>query len=168
MKAEACSMLFPAADHDHARCVAAILAEAEQVCQRRQTRLTLQRRRVLQILAESHAAIGAYEIIDRMAGEGRRPVPITVYRALDFLMENGLVHRLASLNAFIACAHPQHQGGAQFLICHRCQTIGELNSDAVGEAIAATAAAAGFAVSQAIVEISGVCHRCCEASDAAP
>lgn len=168
MRPETCGTLFPAADHDHGRCVAAILAEAEAVCQRRQARLTAQRRRVLQVLAGSHAAIGAYEIIDRLAGDRPRPVPITIYRALDFLMDNGLVHRLASLNAFIACAQPHHRCAAQFLICRRCQAIGELNSDAVGEAITQAAAAAGFAVSQATVEISGLCHRCREAGDDAP
>jgi Fur family zinc uptake transcriptional regulator len=95
--------LFHAPDHDHARCEADAIAEAEAVCTTRGVRLTPQRRQVLALLASGHRPLGAYEIMDRLAEQGPRPAPISVYRALDFLMENGLVHRLASRNAFLAC-----------------------------------------------------------------
>jgi len=151
---------FPHSDHDHAHCVAAILADAEDVCQGRKVRLTPQRRRVLEIVAESHTAIGAYEILEHLAVGGKRPAPVTVYRALDFLMAHGLVHRLASLNAYIACPHPGARHGAQFLICKRCGTIGELSDDTVHRAIAGAASDVGFAVSVPVVEVAGLCLNC--------
>jgi Fur family zinc uptake transcriptional regulator len=155
---------FPSLDHDHARCVSQTLDEAERRCGARNQRLTAQRRRVLEIVAASHNAIGAYEILDRMADSGRRPAPITVYRALDFLMEQGLVHRLASLNAFVACSHPKGEHGAQFLICTACGMVAELDSDPVRWAIDAGAAPYGFQVADPLVEVAGVCVNCRTAS----
>ncbi|TVR96823.1 MAG: transcriptional repressor [Rhodospirillales bacterium] len=153
------------ADHDHQRCRDHVLSEAERRCAERQVRLTPQRRRVLEVIADRHGAIGAYEIIARL-GEGRsRPAPISVYRALDFLMAQGLVHRLASLNAFIACSGPDRAHGAQFLICRGCGVIGELNDASVEAAIGRAAAAAGFAVAAPLVEVTGLC-RSCRTSDA--
>jgi len=151
---------FPESNHDHAHCVAVILADAEDVCRGRKVRLTSQRRRVLEIVAESHTAIGAYDVMDRLATDGKRPAPITVYRALDFLMEQGLVHRLASLNAYIACPHPGARHGAQFLICKRCGAIGELSNDLVHRAIAGAASDVGFSVSAPVVEVAGLCLNC--------
>lgn len=151
---------FPAIDHDHRGCVAAILADAERLCAERQARLTRQRRRVLEIVAAGHAAVGAYEVMDRLADDGRRPSPITVYRALDWLIAQGLVHRLASLNAYVACSRSRAEHGAQFLICRACGTVGELSSDPVAQAIAAAASSAGFAVGQPVVEVIGLCARC--------
>ena len=93
---------FPERGHDHADCLTQVLSNAETVCQQRGVRLTPQRRRVLEIVAGSHSPLGAYDILEQMDFAGRRSAPITVYRALDFLIEQGLVHRLASLNAFAA------------------------------------------------------------------
>jgi len=153
---------FPEADHDHDRCVADVLADAERACRARQARLTARRRRVLAIVAESHTAIGAYDIIDRLAADGKRPSPITVYRALDFLMDQGLVHRLASLNAYVACHRASADHGAQFLICRRCGTIGEITDPQVERAIAGAAADVGFAVAAPLVEVAGLCANCRE------
>lgn len=151
---------FPHAGHDHRRCLAAILAGAERLCADRKVRLTAQRRRVLEIVAASHAAIGAYEIIDRLADDGKRPAPITVYRALDFLIDQGLVHRLVSLNAYVACADAGADHGAQFLICRRCGTVGEMTSPSIARAIAEVTLDAGFRVSAPVVEVTGLCGRC--------
>ncbi|MEQ9643141.1 MAG: Fur family transcriptional regulator [Alphaproteobacteria bacterium] len=151
---------FPEPGHDHGACVADILTAAERVCGERRVRLTTQRRQVLEIVAERHAAIGAYEIMERMAEGGRRPAPVTVYRALEFLIDNGLVHRLASLNAFIACAHPAAEHGAQFLICRQCGRVAELADDGVLRAIDRGAARADFDVSAPIVEVVGTCAPC--------
>ena len=93
--------------HDHSRCVAEALAEAEALCAKQGTRLTTLRKRVLELVWASHKPLGAYDILGVLSEEdGRRAAPPTVYRALDFLLENGLVHRIASLNAFIGCVHP--------------------------------------------------------------
>lgn len=154
------STTFPRSDHDHTSCIDAILSAAGELCAARKVRLTEQRRRVLEIIAQSHAAIGAYDIMDRLASSGKRPAPITVYRALDFLIEQGLVHRLATLNAYVACAYAIADHGTQFLICNRCGMIGEVSSQAVDRAISGAASAAGFAVSSPVIEVSGLCSNC--------
>src|SRR5580698_11518573 len=97
--------IFPAPDHDHDRCASSAIAHAETQCAARAERLTPIRRRVLEALLASHAPLGAYELIDRLAVRDDKPAPITIYRALDFLREQGLVHRIESRNAFIACVN---------------------------------------------------------------
>ena len=151
---------FPAPDHDHRHCLASVLATAERLCAERQVRLTAQRRRVLEIIATSHSAIGAYEIMDRLGEQQRRPAPISVYRALDFLIAQRLVHRLASRNAYIACTTPRTAHGAQFLICEQCGATGEVCDNAVEDAIAEAARSAGFAMTTRLVEVAGLCGSC--------
>src|SRR5258708_33530580 len=90
---------FPAPDHDHDRCAEDGIDHAGRVCVQRAQKFTPIRRQVLQALLSSHRPLGAYEVIDQLAKSMPRPAPITVYRALDFLMENGLVHRIESRNA---------------------------------------------------------------------
>jgi Fur family zinc uptake transcriptional regulator len=155
------SALFHAPNHDHARCEANTIAEAEAVCAARGVRLTKLRRQVLEVLASGHRPLGAYEIMDRLAQDGPRPAPITVYRALDFLMENGLAHRLASRNAFLACLHGHRaEDSVVFLICERCGAVGESSSQAVKEAVAGAAQQAGFAPRNPLIEVIGLCAHC--------
>ncbi len=157
----AASALFHAPGHDHARCEADVIAEAEAICAQRGTRLTKLRRQVLAVLASGHRPIGAYEIMERLAEDGPRPAPITVYRALDFLMENGLVHRLASRNAFLACLHGHAASESViFLICERCGAVGEASSQAVKDALGVAAREAGFAPRMPVIEVSGLCAHC--------
>jgi Fur family zinc uptake transcriptional regulator len=153
--------IFPAPDHDHDRCSADAMAHAEALCAARGQRLTPLRRQVLETLAESHRTLGAYEIMDRMAQQGPRPAPITVYRALDFLLENGLVHRIESRNAFLACIG-EHEGSGTpvFLICERCGAVGEANSKAVADTLQSAARAAGFTPKARVIEITGICAHC--------
>jgi Fur family transcriptional regulator, zinc uptake regulator len=153
-------VIFPAPDHDHRRCTSAALAHAEELCAVRAQRLTPIRRHVLEALLASHRPLGAYEIIERLADDGR-PAPITVYRALDFLRDNGLVHRIESRNAFVACVH--NHGGADlvvFLICERCGAVGEAPGDGVAEALKTSSRAAGFAPKSPVIEIAGICSHC--------
>src|SRR5881628_1225622 len=133
---------FPAPDHDHGRCTAEAMAHAEEVCARRAQKFTPIRRQVLQALLSSHRPLGAYEVIDELARGMPRPAPITVYRALDFLMTNGLVHRIESRNAYLACAH-DHDSAAlvAFLICERCGSVGEIPAAPVARDLAAAARA---------------------------
>jgi Fur family zinc uptake transcriptional regulator len=153
--------VFPAPDHDHDRCTAEALSHAERHCAARQQRLTPIRRRVLEVLLASHKPLGAYEIIDRAASFGPRPAPITVYRALDFLIDNALVHRIESRNAFVACVHSHGSGDlVVFLICEKCGAVGEAPGAAVAETLKAAARAAGFAPKAPVIEISGICSHC--------
>ncbi len=153
--------VFPSPGHDHDRCASDAIAHAEALCAERAERLTPMRRAVLQALLQSHVPLGAYELIDRLAGQGGRPAPITVYRALDFLREQGLVHRIESRNAFIACVH-NHQSGdpVVFLICEKCGAVGEAASAAVADTIKSASRAAGFTPKSQVIEISGLCAHC--------
>ena len=119
------------------------------------------RRRVLQALLSSHRPLGAYELIDELATSMPRPAPITIYRALDFLIENGLVHRIESRNAFIACVHNHAAADlVVFLICERCGAVGEASSPDVASTLASAARAAGFTPKSPVLEITGVCTHC--------
>ena len=137
------------------------MAHAEALCTSRAERLTPTRRQVLEALAASHRPLGAYEIIDRLAERGPRPAPITVYRALDFLMTRGLVHRIASRNAFLACVN-NHSSEAlvAFLICENCGAVGEAAGAAIGQVLGTAARQAGFTPKMSVVEISGLCGHC--------
>ena len=104
--------------------------------------------------------MGAYDILAVLGAEGRSAAPPTVYRALEFLQEQGLVHRLSSLNAFMGCGRPGHPGSGQFLICQSCGNAAELNDGGVERAISRSAASQGFSVHGHTVEISGVCPEC--------
>lgn len=137
------------------------MRHAEALCAERGGRLTPMRRKVLAALAESHKPLGAYEIMERVGGKGPRPAPITVYRALEFLMRNGFVHRIESRNAFLACIH-NHASGAltMFLICERCGAAGEAPAGAASDAVLAAACMAGFAPKMSVIEITGLCAHC--------
>jgi Fur family zinc uptake transcriptional regulator len=147
--------------HDHSHCVHNALSEADAICERAGLRLTALRRRVLELVWQSHKPLGAYDILGVLTEQdGRRAAPPTVYRALDFLLENGLVHRIASLNAFVGCNHPAHAHQGQFLICRNCNAAIELSNDPISEAIVAGAAGVGFTVESQTVEVVGVCSGC--------
>jgi Fur family zinc uptake transcriptional regulator len=152
---------FPEPNHDHGRCAADAIAHAEQVCAKRAQKFTPIRRQVLQALLSSHRPLGAYEIIDELAKSMPRPAPITVYRALDFLMENGLVHRIESRNAWLACAHDHDETAmVAFLICDRCGSVGEIPAAPVAQSVNTAARASGFAPKMSVVEIAGTCAHC--------
>jgi len=153
--------VFHAPDHDHERCTADALSHAEALCAQLAQRLTAIRRRVLEVLLESHKPLGAYEIMDRAAAVGARPAPITVYRALDFLMEHGLVHRIESRNAFLACAHNHDSSSSvAFLICDRCGSVGEVAASSVTQPLIEGARATGFSPKMTVVEMTGTCANC--------
>jgi Fur family zinc uptake transcriptional regulator len=156
--------VFLRPDHDHDRCSADAMAHAEALCAARGERLTPIRRQVLETLAAHHRPLGAYDIIDRLADGGPRRAPITVYRALDFLLENGLIHRIESRNAFIACINNHQQSDmVVFLICEHCGAVGEAPAAAVADTLKAAAKDAGFTLRTPVIEIAGVCAHCRDA-----
>jgi Fur family zinc uptake transcriptional regulator len=147
--------------HDHSQCISHALADADALCARLGVRLTALRKRVLELVWQSHKPLGAYDILAVLSEEdGRRAAPPTVYRALDFLQENGLVHRIASLNAFIGCVRPEHVHQGQFLICRQCHAAIELEQPAISQAIVGGAAEVGFTVETQTVEVVGLCAGC--------
>ena len=153
---------FPDPKHDHAPCVAGMLQRAEIIFEIKGLKLTPLRRLVLQEVAGSHTAIGAYDVLDRLARKGeRRLAPISVYRALDSLVQAGLVHRLESRNAFFAC-HASHASDRRQIVlaCEACATVAEVGGEQVFVDIGTAATAAGFHPSRALIEVIGTCGRC--------
>jgi Fur family zinc uptake transcriptional regulator len=144
--------------HDHG----SALERAEKLCTERGERLTPMRAQVLELLAASPQPLGAYDLIEHISGEGgKRPAPITVYRALDFLLGQGLAHKIESRNAFVACDH--HHGHADvvvFLLCEKCGAATEASGAEIGGLLADVAAKAGFSARGQFVEIAGECAAC--------
>ncbi len=155
----------PAANHDHAACIVAALAAAQTACVRQGLRLTDLRRQVLELVWEGHAPVKAYDLLDRLSSRQGRVAPPTVYRALDFLMAAGLVHRVASENAFVGCSDPNRPHRAELLLCQRCGSVVEVRNSPVWDAIATDAAQVGFTPQEQSIEVRGVCAEC-RAADA--
>ena len=150
------------AEHNHRRCIAGGIDAAERACAEAGLRLTPVRRRTLEILLDAHEALGAYEVLERLSAEGFGSKPPVAYRALGFLVDHGLAHRIERLNAFVACAHPGDAHAPAFLICRACRTVAETESAA--PALARGAAAAGFRIEQTVMEAEGLCPACQDAS----
>jgi Fur family zinc uptake transcriptional regulator len=149
--------------------VEALLDVADAVCAAHGARLTPLRRQVLGLVLQSDQPIGAYALLDRLKESRRGAAPPTVYRALEFLLEHGLVHKVERLNAFIGChsataghAHHDHDHAhtVQFLICGKCGRVQELEDESVRSALAKAAARVGFAPGRMTVEVEGVCRDC--------
>jgi Fur family zinc uptake transcriptional regulator len=146
--------------HVHDR--AAYLREVAAVCEERGLRLTTLRERVLTLVAEAERPVKAYDLLDQIH-EGRGPAaPPTVYRALDFLLEHGFIHKLESLNAYVGCHHPRVQHSVPFLICDRCNSAIELEDERVTSLLIQQAQALGFSPQAQTLEVHGVCARCSE------
>jgi Fur family transcriptional regulator, zinc uptake regulator len=151
---------FLPAHHDHDDCISTALGAAERVCREKGLRFTGLRRLVLELVWTSHRPVGAYEILDRLNRQGKKAAPPTVYRALDFLIEAHLVHRLDSLNAFVGCPDPGKSHAGQFLICRQCRSVAELDDDDISLLVGQKAAGHGFTAVRQMVEIEGLCRDC--------
>ncbi|MFA7430606.1 MAG: Fur family transcriptional regulator [Rhodospirillaceae bacterium] len=146
--------------HDHDHCLDTALDRAEHVCRERGARLTPIRRRVLQLVWSDHRPVGAYDLLGRLSEEGWGSAPPMVYRALTFLESLGLVHRLASINAFVGCTQGGEAHAAQFLICRDCGIAVELHDTRLAHDLKTAADAAGFLLEAPVVEIAGRCRAC--------
>lgn len=150
-------------EHDHGRCAADALDHARAICESEGLRFTEQRRQVLEALLASHVPASAYDVIERLSGaDGRRLAPISVYRALDFLVAHNLAHRIESKNAYVACDRGDacSPEATLFLICDQCGAAGEASSEALGRLVSAETERLGFTPRQRILEIRGLCARC--------
>ncbi|MDD7970437.1 Fur family transcriptional regulator [Roseinatronobacter sp. HJB301] len=158
---------FCCPDHSGQATAQTILAQAETRVQAQGLRLTPVRRRTLEILLQAHGALGAYDVLEKLAADGFGAQPPVAYRALNFLVENGLAHRIRRLNAFTACTHPGHDHGAAFLICETCESVMEASSDSVSRALGVAAREIGFDLSRATIEGVGQCRECRTRADSA-
>lgn len=152
--------IFGQHEHDHGRCVDGALADAERRCRRLGLRLTPARRRVLEIVWAGHGPVKAYDILEVLNREGGRTAPPTVYRALEFLLEARLVHRLDSLNAFVGCRHAPADHEAQMLVCRRCGAVAEIRDTELRRTLERSTGRHGFLMDAQTVEILGLCPRC--------
>ncbi|WP_333682884.1 Fur family transcriptional regulator [Pontibaca methylaminivorans] len=145
---------------DHANCVGELIAHAETLCRENNLRFTPGRRRVLEILAEEHQVFGAYDILERLSREGLGSQPPVVYRALDFLQQHGLVHRIERRSAYVACAFPGVPHVPAFLICRSCDMVAEAPSAPMRGTLGDAAREIGFAVEETVIEATGLCPAC--------
>ncbi len=143
----------------HHHCISSALDQAETLCRSRNVRLTPIRHRVLELIWQQHRPVGAYDLLEQLQQQGR-VAPPTVYRALDFLQQQGLIHRLESLNAFVGCAQPLHPHQGQFLICKSCRSLVEITDPEISSVINTRAEAVGFKPLNQTVEVSGFCDGC--------
>lgn len=146
--------------HDHKACIEHALAQAEKVCDENGARLTDLRRQVLNLVWSSHKPVKAYDLLAELAAVRTRATPATVYRALDFMQELGLVHKLESLNAYLGCSRPDGPHPCQFLICEVCGQVAEIGDASVSRKLRSCARQADFEISDETVEMKGTCARC--------
>ena len=149
-------------EHDHTNCVNTALATAEAQCKEEGLRLTPVRRKVLEMLLQDHKSLGAYAILDRLREAGFGSQPPVAYRALDFLVQYGFVHKIERLNAFVACSHPGEVHSPAFMICRKCDAVAEAQSAPSNGVLGAAARAAGFEIERTVVEAEGLCPDCTE------
>ena len=143
------------------------VALAVSLCGARGTQLTTLRRRILELLWESDRPTGAYELIEALKLKDSRSVgPPTVYRALEFLMSQGLVSKIESRNAYVPCAHPERRHGCLFFICSKCEASAELEDPRLERLLAEVAAVLGFRATRRMVEVQGTCASCIAAGAA--
>ena len=137
-----------------------LLSRADRICGTRGARLTDLRRQVLGLILDSPAPTGAYDLLERLRATRDGAAPPTVYRALDFLQEQGLVHKLERLSAFVGCVAHDSDHAAQFLICRSCGRVTEIEDQKLAHALDDAARRLGFTVGKATIEAEGQCAAC--------
>jgi Fur family zinc uptake transcriptional regulator len=155
-----------APDHDctspehHVHDAKGYLHAVEAACEARGLRLTPLRAQVLGLIAAAGKPVKAYDLLDSMKALNGSSAPPTVYRALDFLLEQGFIHRLASVNAFVGCHHPHERHSVPFLICDSCHAAVELEDERITRLLDTQAKALGFAPRAQTLEVHGLCATC--------
>lgn len=161
MSKDAARGSFPALEHNHASCVLLARQRAERAFEARGLRLTELRLRVFEEIASSHHAVGAYDVLERIARKGTRLAPISVYRAIEALLSAGVIHRLESKNAFFACHAPHARDRGQLVLaCEQCGRVAEVEDESVFRAMATAAEGARFTPIHAVAEVIGRCRDC--------
>jgi Fur family zinc uptake transcriptional regulator len=151
---------FKPSTHEHQDCLQSAIKMAKTRCDESGIRLTPLRQQVLELVWQSHEPVKAYDVLDKLKKEHSSSAPPTVYRALDFLQEQGLVHKIESLNAYIGCGNPENSHSGQFLICRCCGAVAELDDGDISKLIQKKATQLGFKIDDEMVEINGHCQEC--------
>ena len=146
--------------HHHRHEPVHFLREVEAACEARGLKLTPLRKRVLELVARAKKPVKAYDLLDSLKAERENAAPPTVYRALDFLLENGFIHKLESINAYTGCHHPSEKHTVPFFICDTCASATELCDSKVATMLIRQAEQLGFTPAAQTLEVHGVCARC--------
>ena len=146
--------------HDHLNCIENAIELAESICAQNDLRFTKIRRRVLELVWNSHEAIKAYDIREMLQKDDISAKPPTAYRALDFLLEHGFIHRIESLNAYIGCPHPEHVHNCQLLICKQCGLVKEMDKADLSASLQKYAKEFEFTLVSQVIEVHGLCKKC--------
>ncbi|MFI3123496.1 MAG: transcriptional repressor [Methylococcales bacterium] len=153
------------APHNHSLCINTALTTASQLCAERGVQLTAIRQQVLELIWADHHAVKAYDLLERIKPLQSAAKPATIYRALDFLREQGFIHRVESLNAFVGCNDLKSAHEQLLLICKRCENVEERHADSVMQALAQELALAGFTAHHQAIEIHGICATCTQSNN---
>lgn len=146
--------------HKHNRCIKNAMDKAEQVCREKSIRLTPIRRKVLELIWQSHKPIKAYDLLAKLSTNEHIEKPPTVYRALDFLLDNHLIHKIESSNAYIGCEVDHNQLDSKFFVCDQCEEVKELSEPKLDKTLQEASKKLGFVTNQTKIEIHGTCARC--------
>lgn len=146
--------------HNHSVCVTSAMQAAEAHCAAQKLQFTAARRAALQILLSEHKAMGAYDVLGKLNEQGLGSAPPVAYRALDFLVSNGFAHKVETLNAYVACAHPGETHDPAFMICTSCDAVAEAATDPKAGQLGRAAQEAGFEIETAVFEAEGLCPSC--------
>lgn len=151
--------------HNHDDCIDKAMAMAEALCDKKGLRFTKIRRKVLELIWKNHEAIKAYDILEMLQQDDTSAKPPTAYRALDFLLEHGFIHRIESLNAYIGCPNPEHTHNFQLLICQSCGLVREIDKPEFSVKLEEYTRAMDFTTTSQIIEVHGLCKNCKQKPD---
>ncbi|WP_459989781.1 transcriptional repressor [Methylosoma difficile] len=151
--------------HDHQHCIDHALITASHLCTKRGVQLTPIRQQVLALIWENHKAVKAYDLLDRIKPLNTAAKPATIYRALDFLIAQGLIHRVESLNAFIGCRCSGQSHEQLLLICKQCHQVEERTPEIMLQALSAELISAHFTAHSKAIEIQGICGNCAQSNE---
>lgn len=147
---------------NHQECSSKAINEAKNICQEYGLRFTDSRKEVFEKIIANHAPTKAYDILDELQKDNKNVKAPIVYRALDFLMENGLIHRLHSFNSYVKCSHPKKHNHCYFMICNKCNSIEECCSLNLSKDIEKIGKSKQFKIENVAIEIEGTCFECLE------
>ena len=146
--------------HSHEQCINTALDRAERICREGSLRLTPIRRKVLELILQSHKPIKAYDILALLSSEDHIEKPPTVYRSLDFLLQNHLIHKIESFNAYIACELDHNIQDSKFFVCDQCEEVKELSEPKLDKSLIDASKKLGFTPHQTTIEVHGTCAKC--------
>ena len=147
-------------NHDHRKCSKKVIQNAEETCLKFSLNFTPIRKKVLEIISSNHKPSRAYDLLEKLRDDGFCDKPPTIYRALDFLIENKIVHKLNTINAYVACFDEESEEISCFLICEMCQEIEEFHNKNLNKVLTNIGKKRGIEIKNLNLEIGFKCQEC--------